>query len=85
MSDNQQEGFPATQVKVITIAVGCVTCFESDAVVLMATRLNRGATCSGKTTLAKHLRNCLQGSFIIHQDVSSSHSDLSCMTLIEHA
>ncbi|KAH9979098.1 P-loop containing nucleoside triphosphate hydrolase protein [Lactifluus volemus] len=27
-----------------------------------------GATCSGKTTLAKHLRNILPGSFIIHQD-----------------
>jgi hypothetical protein len=28
-----------------------------------------GATCSGKTTLAKHLRNILPESFIIHQDV----------------
>lgn len=27
-----------------------------------------GATCSGKTTLAKHLRSTLPGSFIIHQD-----------------
>ncbi|EAU80443.2 hypothetical protein CC1G_12108 [Coprinopsis cinerea okayama7 len=27
-----------------------------------------GATSSGKTTLAKHLRNCLPGSFIVHQD-----------------
>ncbi|KAF8578663.1 P-loop containing nucleoside triphosphate hydrolase protein [Ramaria rubella] len=27
-----------------------------------------GATCSGKTTLAKHLRQCLHDSFIIHQD-----------------
>ncbi|KZV71110.1 P-loop containing nucleoside triphosphate hydrolase protein [Peniophora sp. CONT] len=27
-----------------------------------------GATCSGKTTLAKHLRNVLPNSFIIHQD-----------------
>ncbi|KAF8479469.1 P-loop containing nucleoside triphosphate hydrolase protein, partial [Gautieria morchelliformis] len=27
-----------------------------------------GATCSGKTTLAKHLRSCLYDSFIIHQD-----------------
>ncbi|KAK7458727.1 ribosylnicotinamide kinase [Stygiomarasmius scandens] len=27
-----------------------------------------GATSSGKTTLAKHLRNCLPNSFIIHQD-----------------
>ncbi|KAI0296516.1 P-loop containing nucleoside triphosphate hydrolase protein [Multifurca ochricompacta] len=27
-----------------------------------------GATCSGKTTLAKHLRNILPDSFIIHQD-----------------
>jgi len=27
-----------------------------------------GATCSGKTTLAKHLRQILPGSFIIHQD-----------------
>ncbi|KZT32317.1 P-loop containing nucleoside triphosphate hydrolase protein [Sistotremastrum suecicum HHB10207 ss-3] len=27
-----------------------------------------GATCSGKTTLAKHLRSCLPNSFIIHQD-----------------
>jgi hypothetical protein len=29
-----------------------------------------GATCSGKTTLAKHLHNILPGSFIIHQDVT---------------
>ncbi|KAH8983905.1 P-loop containing nucleoside triphosphate hydrolase protein [Lactarius hatsudake] len=28
-----------------------------------------GATCSGKTTLAKHLRNIIPDSFIIHQDV----------------
>ncbi|KAI9510063.1 P-loop containing nucleoside triphosphate hydrolase protein [Russula earlei] len=28
-----------------------------------------GATCSGKTTLAKHLHNILPDSFIIHQDV----------------
>jgi len=27
-----------------------------------------GATCSGKTTLAKHMRNILPDSFIIHQD-----------------
>ncbi|KAF8342341.1 uncharacterized protein EI90DRAFT_3032954 [Cantharellus anzutake] len=27
-----------------------------------------GATCSGKTTLAKHLRNCLPNSYIVHQD-----------------
>jgi len=27
-----------------------------------------GATCSGKTTLAKHLRNIIPDSFIIHQD-----------------
>ncbi|GJJ06036.1 hypothetical protein Clacol_000223 [Clathrus columnatus] len=27
-----------------------------------------GATCSGKTTLAKHLRSCLHNSIIIHQD-----------------
>ncbi|KAH9832270.1 P-loop containing nucleoside triphosphate hydrolase protein [Rhodofomes roseus] len=27
-----------------------------------------GATCSGKTTLAKHLRNLLPGSVILHQD-----------------
>lgn len=27
-----------------------------------------GATCSGKTTLAKHLRNILPGSVIVHQD-----------------
>ncbi|KAF5335020.1 hypothetical protein D9758_016199 [Tetrapyrgos nigripes] len=27
-----------------------------------------GATSSGKTTLAKHLQNCLHDSFIIHQD-----------------
>ncbi|CCA74079.1 related to NRK1-Nicotinamide riboside kinase [Serendipita indica DSM 11827] len=27
-----------------------------------------GASCSGKTTLAKHLRSVLPGSFIIHQD-----------------
>jgi len=27
-----------------------------------------GATCSGKTTLAKHLQKCLPGSFIVHQD-----------------
>ncbi|KAJ3522486.1 hypothetical protein NM688_g8868 [Phlebia brevispora] len=27
-----------------------------------------GATCSGKTTLAKHLRNILPGSVILHQD-----------------
>ncbi|KAF8524848.1 P-loop containing nucleoside triphosphate hydrolase protein [Hysterangium stoloniferum] len=27
-----------------------------------------GATCSGKTTLAKHLRSCLSNSVIIHQD-----------------
>ncbi|KAL5528057.1 NRK1 [Sanghuangporus sanghuang] len=27
-----------------------------------------GATCSGKTTLAKHLRRCLPNSIIIHQD-----------------
>jgi hypothetical protein len=29
-----------------------------------------GATCSGKTTLAKHLHNLLPNSFIIHQDVT---------------
>lgn len=29
-----------------------------------------GATCSGKTTLAKHLRSILPGSVILHQDVS---------------
>jgi len=28
----------------------------------------RGATCTGKTTLAKHLRNCLPGCYIAHQD-----------------
>ncbi|THH09450.1 hypothetical protein EW145_g2016 [Phellinidium pouzarii] len=28
----------------------------------------RGATCSGKTTLAKHLRQCIPNSIIIHQD-----------------
>ncbi|KAJ7511418.1 P-loop containing nucleoside triphosphate hydrolase protein [Mycena galericulata] len=27
-----------------------------------------GATSSGKTTLAKHVRNCLHNSFVIHQD-----------------
>ncbi|KAG2153639.1 uncharacterized protein EDB93DRAFT_1133879 [Suillus bovinus] len=27
-----------------------------------------GATCSGKTTLAKHLKNILPNSFIVHQD-----------------
>ncbi|KAF9512139.1 hypothetical protein BS47DRAFT_1330451 [Hydnum rufescens UP504] len=27
-----------------------------------------GATCSGKTTLAKYLRRCLPNSFIVHQD-----------------
>ncbi|PVF94935.1 P-loop containing nucleoside triphosphate hydrolase protein [Serendipita vermifera] len=27
-----------------------------------------GASCSGKTTLAKHLRSVLRGSFIVHQD-----------------
>ncbi|KAL5524140.1 hypothetical protein ACEPAG_8313 [Sanghuangporus baumii] len=27
-----------------------------------------GATCSGKTTLAKHLRRCIPNSIIIHQD-----------------
>jgi len=27
-----------------------------------------GATCTGKTTLAKHLRNCLPGCYIAHQD-----------------
>ena len=30
---------------------------------------SRGATCSGKTTLAKYLRKILPGSSIIHQDV----------------
>ena len=30
---------------------------------------SRGATCSGKTTLAKHLNRILPNSFIIHQDV----------------
>lgn len=30
---------------------------------------DRGATCSGKTTLAKHLRSVLPDSVIIHQDV----------------
>lgn len=29
-----------------------------------------GATSSGKTTLAKHLRNILPSSVIVHQDVS---------------
>ena len=29
-----------------------------------------GATCSGKTTLAKHLHNLLPNSFLIHQDVT---------------
>lgn len=29
----------------------------------------RGATCSGKTTLAKHLRRILPNSVIVHQDV----------------
>ncbi|KAF8267946.1 hypothetical protein EI94DRAFT_1778730 [Lactarius quietus] len=31
-----------------------------------------GATCSGKTTLAKHMRNILPDSFIIHQDPEAS-------------
>lgn len=31
--------------------------------------LTSGATSSGKTTLAKHLKNCLPNSFTIHQDV----------------
>lgn len=35
--------------------------------------VSSGATCSGKTTLAKHLRRILPNSVIIHQDVSSSH------------
>lgn len=30
----------------------------------------RGASCSGKTTLAKHLKAILPDSIIIHQDVS---------------
>ena len=40
---------------------------------------SRGATCSGKTTLAKYLRKLLPGSTIIHQDVrtkSHLHSNL---------
>ena len=32
----------------------------------------RGATCSGKTTLAKHLNRILPDSVIIHQDVCYS-------------
>ncbi|KAF8348183.1 hypothetical protein F5887DRAFT_1060348 [Amanita rubescens] len=33
-----------------------------------------GATCSGKTTLAKHLHRILPNSIIVHQDVCDSHS-----------
>lgn len=37
-----------------------------------AHRILRGATCSGKTTLAKHLNRILPDSVIIHQDVRIS-------------
>lgn len=39
---------------------------------LALTFADRGATCSGKTTLARFLQACLPDSIIIHQDVSLS-------------
>ena len=54
----------------------------------LAHRILRGATCSGKTTLAKHLNCTLPDSVIIHQDVRvstihlpSSHAHILFRTL----
>src|SRR4051812_4463194 len=40
--------------------------------------ISSGATCSGKTTLAKHLKRLIPDSFIIHQDVSCSENSCQC-------
>jgi nicotinamide/nicotinate riboside kinase len=57
--------------RVITIGVGYVA--QCGHLLSFADNRNfiviSGATSSGKTTLAKHLRNSLCNSFIIHQDV----------------
>src|SRR6185437_12742895 len=57
-----------SRTRVILIGVGCA--FFHLHVFVPTEYKHRGATCSGKTTLAKHLRSILPGSFIIHQDVS---------------
>lgn len=57
------------KTKVVLVGVGFVfyilSCAQSHAIF-------RGATCSGKTTLAKQLRTILPDSVIIHQDVCYS-------------
>lgn len=58
------------KLRVILVGIGCV--HYSNPIQLtayLALYFHRGATCSGKTTLAKHLRNILPGSVILHQDV----------------
>ena len=54
------------KTRVIMVGIGCVFSGRARGVHLQS---DRGATCSGKTTLAKHLRRILPNSVIVHQDV----------------
>ena len=56
--------------KVILVGIGWVYHFFSCHLAHMV--MFSGATCSGKTTLAKHLNRILPDSLIIHQDVCCS-------------
>ncbi|KIJ50589.1 hypothetical protein M422DRAFT_159487 [Sphaerobolus stellatus SS14] len=66
---------PNPPVRVIIIAIGYVPTDKTESSILylnwllIFSDITRGATCSGKTTLAKHLKTCLYDSIIIHQDV----------------
>jgi len=57
----------AKKTRVILVGIGYVACQSIIDTHLFS--LSSGATCSGKTTLAKHLLRILPNSFIIHQDV----------------
>lgn len=58
------------KTRVILIGVGSVSFSPILYLLILIFQVeNRGATCSGKTTLAKHLNRILPDSVIIHQDV----------------
>ncbi|KAH9940469.1 P-loop containing nucleoside triphosphate hydrolase protein [Epithele typhae] len=54
------------KTRVIFVGIGCVKSLSQPADALNP--VFRGATCSGKTTLAKHLKRILPNSVILHQD-----------------
>ena len=60
-----------TRPREIVVLVGVGHVFRSSKIhiLLCADCTHSGATCSGKTTLAKQLRKVLPNSTIIHQDV----------------